>query len=92
MSDEECTIRQLLLSYVALLAERHAYAPDENFEYALWDDLLLKKPTLVSVDEKKELITLIVRGDVWVTYDYDSRMFKLIDIDDWRILLKHRSH
>jgi hypothetical protein len=92
MSDEDCTIRQLLLSFVGLLAERHAYAPDEMFEYKLWDDLLRPDPQLVSLDEKKELITLIVRGNVWVTYNLETRMFQLIDIDEWRGMLNHREH
>jgi len=34
MSHEE-TKRQLLLSYVGLLAERHSYGPDQNFEESI---------------------------------------------------------
>jgi hypothetical protein len=92
MSQEDCTLHRLLLSYVSLLAERHSYGPGENFEFLLWDDLLLVKPTLVSLEEKHELVSLIIRTDAWVTYDVESRMWRLIDIDAWRIVLENRDH
>jgi hypothetical protein len=74
------------------MAERHSYGPGDNFEFLLWDDLLLAQPTLVSIEEKQELVSLIIRTDAWVTYDVESRMFRLIDIDAWRIVLEHRDH
>jgi hypothetical protein len=92
MSQEDCTLHKLLLSYVSLLAERHAYGPGDNFEFMLWDDLLLEKPTLVSIDEKKELVGLIIRSDAWVSFNLDTGMLQLIDIDAWRIVLENRDH
>jgi hypothetical protein len=92
MSHEDCTLHRLLLSFVGLLAERHGYGPGDNFEFLLWDDLLLAKPTLVSIEEKHELVSLIIRTDAWVTYDVERRMFRLIDIDAWRIVLENRDH
>jgi hypothetical protein len=92
MSRDDCTLARLLLSYVALLAERHAYGPGDNFELALWDDLLLVKPTLVSIDEKKELVSLIIRTDAWVSFNLQTGMLQLIDIDAWRIVLENRDH
>jgi hypothetical protein len=92
MSREDCTLHRLLLSYVSLMAERHAYGPGDNFEFLLWDDLLLAKPTLVSIEEKHELVSLIIRTDAWVTYDVERRMLRLIDIDAWRIVLENRDH
>jgi hypothetical protein len=82
----------LLLSFVGLLAERHAYGPGDGFEFVLWDDLLLKKPTLVSTEEKKELVSLIIRTDAWVSFNLDTGMLQLIEIDAWRIVLEHRDH
>lgn len=55
MSRNDCVKFDLLLSYVSLLAERHAYGRGDNFEFLLWDDLLKTTPTLVSLDEKKSL-------------------------------------
>jgi hypothetical protein len=92
MSQEDCTLHRLLLSYVSLLAERHAYGPGDNFEFFLWDNLLLAKPALVSVEEKHELVSLIIRADAWVTYDVESGMWRLIDIDAWADVLEHRDH
>jgi hypothetical protein len=92
MSEADYTRHKLLLSYVSLLAERHADGPGDNFEYRLWDDLLLDEPKLVSLDEKKELVSLIMRSDAWVTFNVESGMLQLIDIDAWRILLEHRDH
>jgi hypothetical protein len=92
MSHEDCTLHRLLLSYVSLMAERHAYGPGDNFELLLWDDLLLDKPTLVSLDEKKELVGLIIRADAWVSFNVDTGMLELIDIDAWADVLEHRDH
>ena len=92
MSREDCTLARLLLSYVALLAERHAYGLGDNFELLLWDDLLLAKPTLVSLDEKKELVSLIIRTDCFVSFNLETSMLQLIDIDAWRIVLEKRNH
>ena len=93
MSDQR-TLQQLLVSYVSLLAERHAKAPDENFEYDLWDDLKHGPghTRLVSAAEAAELITLIVRTDHFVTSNIDTTMFELIDIDAWKLLLDKRDH
>jgi hypothetical protein len=92
MSQEDCTLHRLLLSYVSLMAERHAYGPGDNFEFLLWDDLLLAQPKLVSIEEKHELVGLIIRTDAWVTYDVESGMCRLIDIDAWADVLEHRDH
>jgi hypothetical protein len=92
MSQDDCTLAKLLLSYVSLMAERHAYGPGDNFEYALWDDLLRAQPTLVSLEEKHELVSLIVRTDSWVSFNLDTGMLQLIDLDAWRIMLEHRDH
>jgi hypothetical protein len=92
MNRNDCTLARLLLSYVSLLAERHSYGPGDNFELLLWDDLQLAKPTLVSLDEKKELISLIIRTDAWVSFNLDTSMLQLIDIDAWRIVLENRDH
>jgi hypothetical protein len=92
MSREDCTLHRLLLSFVSLLAERHSYGPGDNFEFLLWDDLLLAKPTLVSIDEKNELVSLIIRCDAWVSFNVQTLMLQLIDIDAWRIVLENRDH
>jgi hypothetical protein len=92
VSPHDGTRRRLLLSYVSLLAERHAYGPADGFEFRLWDDLLRAQPTLVSLDEKYELVSLIMRTDAWVTYDLASGRLQLIDLDAWRIMLEHRDH
>jgi hypothetical protein len=88
------TMQELLLSYVGLLAERHSRAPDENFEYDLWDDLHRdpQQLTLVSRPERNELIFLIINTDSWVTYNFDTGMFGLIDMDAWLALLSKRGH
>jgi hypothetical protein len=82
MSTDDHTIRQLLLSYVGLLAERHAYAPGEGFEYALWDDLLRPKPTLVSEDERGELVDLVLMSGCWVSFDLHTGMLQLTEAGD----------
>ncbi len=92
MSRDDCTLHQLLLSYVGLIAERHAYGPGDGFEFRLWDDLLLAKPTLVSLDEQMELISLIIRTDAWVSFNLKTGMLQLIELDAWRIMLENRDH
>jgi hypothetical protein len=92
MNRDDCTLAKLLLSFVGLLAERHAHGPGDGFEFVLWDDLLLKQPTLVSPEEKQELVSLIIRTDAWVSFNLDTGMLQLIDIDAWRILLQNRDH
>jgi hypothetical protein len=92
MSRDDCTMTRLLLSYVGLLGERHAYGPGDGFEFVLWDDLLLKEPTLVSREEKKEIVNLIIRTNAWVSFNVDTGMLELIDIDAWRIVLENRDH
>jgi len=92
MSQDDCTLTRLLLSYVGLLAERHAYGPGDGFEFLLWDDLLLVKPTLVSIEEKTELVSLIIQTEAWVSFNLDTGMLQLIDLDAWRILLQNRDH
>jgi hypothetical protein len=91
---DQATMQQLLLSYVGLLAERHSYAPDEGFEYALWDDLQrgANKTTLVSDEEASELVYLAINTDRWVTYNVATGMFQLIDMDAWMPLLQKRGH
>jgi hypothetical protein len=92
MNQDDCTLTRLLLSFVSRLAERHAYGPGDGFEFVLWDDLLLKKPTLVSTEEKKELVSLIIRTDAWVSFNLETGMLQPIDIDAWRIVLENRDH
>jgi hypothetical protein len=92
MSRDDCTLHRLLLSFVGLLGERHAYGPGDGFEFLLWDDLLLKQPTLVSREEKKELVSLIIRTDAWVSFNMQTGMLQLIEIDAWRIMLENRDH
>jgi hypothetical protein len=58
----------------------------------LWDDLLLRQPTLVSREEKKELVSLIIRMDAWVSFNVNTGMLELIDIDAWADVLEHRDH
>jgi hypothetical protein len=92
MNREDCTLTRLLLSYVGLLAERHSYGPGDGFEFLLWDDLLLEQPRLVSLDEKQELVSLIIRTDAWVSFNMQTGMLQLIEIDAWRIMLENRDH
>jgi hypothetical protein len=94
MRDEEQKMKELLLSYVSLVAERNAFAPGDNFEYLLWDDLhgRFEDTKYVSVDEGHEIIALAVRSDSWVTYNDDTRMFELIDMREWKELLSKRGH
>jgi len=92
MIRDDCTLSRLLLSYVGLLAERHSYGPGDNFELILWDDLQLAQPGIVSIDEKNELVSLMIRCDAWVAFNLDTGMLQLIDIDAWRIVLENRDH
>jgi hypothetical protein len=93
MSAQETT-RQLLLSYIGLLAEKHAYRPGDGFEYKLWDDLAdhYDAPTLVSPAERDELVTPMLHTHCWVTYDLEAGTWQLIDIDEWKRLLEKRGH
>ena len=92
MRDRDRTIRDLLLSYVGLLAERHAFAPGEGFEYALWDDLLRPQTTLVSEEERGELTDLVLMSSCWVSFDLQTGMLQLIGIRSWASLLAKRDH
>jgi hypothetical protein len=74
------------------LAERHAYGPGEGFEYALWDDLLLPKPTLVSEDERGELVDLVLMSGCWVSFDLQTGMLQIMDLRSWASLLERRGH
>jgi len=46
----------------------------------------------VSIDEGVELVYLAVETDSWVTYNDDTRMFALIDMDEWKALLSKRGN
>ena len=94
MSDEIRKMKEILLSYIGLIAERNEFAPGDNFEYLLWDDLngQIKDTKYVSFDEGHEIIGLAVHSNSWVTYSEDSRMFEIIDLDEWKELLKKRGH
>jgi hypothetical protein len=88
------TMKKLLLSYVGLMAERHAYRPGDGFEYRLWNDLKanLMSPTLVSVEEAYEICYLAVYSHSWVTFNLETGMFEVIDLDEWKALLQKRGH
>jgi hypothetical protein len=92
MNRDDCTLAKLLLSFVGLLAERHAYGPGDGFEFVLWDDLLLVKPTLVSIEEKTELVSLIIRMNAWGSFNVDTGMLELIGIEAWADVLETRDH
>jgi hypothetical protein len=94
MSDEPQKMKELLLSYVSLLAERNGFAPGDNFEYRLWDTLqgTFEETEYVSIDEGVEVVYLAVNTDSWVTYNDDTRMFELIDMDEWKALLGKRGN
>jgi hypothetical protein len=87
-------MKELLLSYVSLLAERNGFAPGDNFEYRLWDTLqgTFEETQYVSIDEGVEVVYLAVQTDHWVTYNDDTRMFELIDMEEWKDLLSKRGH
>jgi hypothetical protein len=90
----EAEKKALLLSYISLLAERNAFAPGDNFEYKLWDDLhgRFEDTQYVSLEEGHEIIYLAVETDSWVTYNDDTRMFELIGTDEWEALVEKRGH
>jgi hypothetical protein len=94
MNDEQQKMKELLLSYVSLLAERNGFAPGDNFEYKLWDTLqgTFEETQYVSIDEGVEVVYLAVETDSWVTYSDDSRMFELIDMKEWKELLSKRGN
>jgi hypothetical protein len=94
MSEALQKMQALLLSYVSLMAERHSFAPGDNFEYLLWDELhgLTTDAKYVSVEEGHEIIWLATHTDSWVTYNDDTRMFEVIDMDAWEELLSKRGH
>lgn len=92
MSPDDDTLERLLVSYVGLMADRHAYGPGDGFEFLLWDDLLRHEPTLVSRDEKHELVSLIIRTNAWVSCNLETGRLQLIDLDAWRLVLEHRDH
>jgi hypothetical protein len=94
MSDETQNMKELLLSYVSLIAERHRFGPGDNFEYLLWDDLhgRFEDTKCVSFDEGHEIIALAVNADSWVAYNDETRMFELIDMDAWEALLSKRNN
>jgi len=94
MSDEPQKMKELLLSYVSLLAGRNGFAPGDNFEYKLWDTLqgTFEETQYVSIDEGVEIVYLAVQTDNWVTYNDDTRMFELIDMDEWKALLRKRGN
>jgi hypothetical protein len=93
MSDMDTT-RHLLLSFIGLLAERHACAPDEGFEYRLWDDIGrgAGQRRLVDDDEADEIAWLALETHSWVTYNDETGLFSLIGLDDWFRLLSKRGH
>jgi hypothetical protein len=92
-TDDRHDIRELLHQYVELLADRNGYAPSENFEYDLWDELEHPQQLrLLSQEEAAELTDLAMRCDSWVAYDLQSGRFQAIDMDDWYDLLDARGH
>jgi len=94
MSDDERQMKELLLSYVSLIAERNEFGPGDNFEYLLWDDLhgKFEDTKYVSFEEGHEIIFLATQTDSWVAYNDETRMFELIDMDAWEDLLSKRGH
>jgi hypothetical protein len=94
MGDEIAKMKELLLSYVSLIAERNAFGPGDNFEYLLWDDLhgRFEDTQYVSFEEGHEIIALAVRSDSWVAYNDNTRMFELIDMRAWEELLSKRNN
>jgi hypothetical protein len=94
MRGRQRKMKELLLSYVSLLTERNGFAPGDNFEYKLWDTLqgTFEATQYVSIDEGVEVVYLAVETDSWVTYNDDSRMFELIDMEAWKELLSKRGH
>jgi hypothetical protein len=88
MADESRTIAgHLLLQYVGLLAERHAYRPEDGFEFELWRDVLNDTHALVSEAESAELTSLVLRTASWVSYDFEAGRLQLIGLREWQALL-----
>jgi hypothetical protein len=94
MSDNQEKMKELLLSYVDLIAERNAFGPGENFEYLLWDTLhgSLAGADYVSLEEGTEIIFLATQTDSWVAYSDETRMFEVIDMEALEDLLAKRGH
>jgi hypothetical protein len=90
----EAEKKALLLSYISLLAERNAFGPGENFEYKLWDTLhgKFEDTEYVTIEEGMEIVYLAATTDSWVTYNDETRMFELIDLDEWEALGEKRGH
>lgn len=88
-ADERQNMHALLLSYIYFIAGRHSFAPGDNFEYLLWDDLhgTFEDTTYVSFEEGHEIIQLAVNTDCWVVYNDETRMFELIDLEEWEALI-----
>ena len=91
---EEHKMKELLLSYISLTAGRNGFAPVYNFEYKLWDTLhgTYEDTQYVTLEEGKEIVWLAVETDCWVTYNDETRMFELIDLDEWEALVKKRNN
>jgi hypothetical protein len=87
-------MKGLLLSYISLKAGINGFAPGDNFEYRLWDTLhgRFEDTQYVSIEEGTEIIFLATQTDSWVTYNDETRMFELIDMDAWEDLLSKRGH
>jgi hypothetical protein len=94
MNDEHQKMKAFLLSYVSLMAERNSFGPGENFEYMLWDELhgSTTDAQYVSIEEGHEIIFLATNTDSWVTYNDETRMFEVIDRDEWEALVEKRGH
>jgi hypothetical protein len=94
MGDEQRQLKGLLLSYIRGIAERNAFGPGENFEYQLWDTLhgRFEDTDYVTLEEGTEIVWLAVQTDSWVTYNDQTRMFELIDMDEWEDILSKRGH
>jgi hypothetical protein len=91
---DEQKMKELLLSYISLTAGRNGFAPGDHFEYRLWDTLhgRFEDTQYVSLEEGEEIVRLAVQTDCWVTYNEETRMFELIDLDEWEELIKKRGH
>jgi hypothetical protein len=88
MSEEEKRQR-LLLNYVGLLAERNAYGPGEDFEFRLWNELDKKHSDLASREERDEIKYLAGLTGHWVSFNIETGMLELIDLESWQELLDH---
>lgn len=87
-------MKELLLSYISLTAGRNGYAPGDHFEYRLWDTLhgKFEDTKYVSLEEGEEIVWLAVQTNCWVTYNGETRMFEVIDLDEWEELMTKRGH